>query len=35
MGSKLITKDLVQKKDFAAITENVKRVLGLIKKAKS
>ncbi len=35
MGSKLITKDLVQKKDFAAITEQVKKVLGYIKKAKS
>ena len=35
MGSKLITKELVQKKEFAAITENVKKVLGLIKKAKA
>ena len=35
MGSKLITKELIQKKDFAAITENVIRVLGYIKKVKS
>lgn len=34
MGSKLITKEFVQNKDFTAITENVKKVLEYIKKAK-
>ncbi len=34
MGSKLITKECVKNKDFAAITENVKKVLEYIKKAK-
>ena len=35
MGSKLIRKDLVAAGDYAAITENVRRVLALIKEAKA
>ena len=34
MGSKLITKDLVQNQDFAELTKNVKSAMEIVKKIK-